>query len=286
VSTRRVTALPRTRYVVVGNGAVEDSALSWAARGLLAYLLSRPKGWEVSAERLASHGTEGRKAVQAALRELESAGYLRRTRVREGGKFKGWDHEVSDVRGHFTSAQEPVSGETTTGPFGTSGASTTGPVPTDGVPPVGEGSSKQDDPSSTEEQDSEEDSLRSSSSEESSSSLAGARDDSSSSSGVAHAREDEGVNDEERTDSGTPAPDLIANPDVDTGVSRGDREWWQSRSDFELVLNAAAMLAEVGLAEQKHQDLARRWAASRPSPLSRAPTVAEILANWHEQEAE
>lgn len=120
MSVRRVTPLPDSHFVMIANGAIRDAALSWRARGLLTYLLSLPDGWDVSADRLATQGTEGRKAVQAALRELESAGYLRRVQARESGGFKGYDHEVSDVRGFATA-----------GRFGTSGDLTAGPLPSD-----------------------------------------------------------------------------------------------------------------------------------------------------------
>lgn len=69
---------------MVSNAALEDTRLSWRARGVLAYLLSRPEGWSTSGERLASQspgGTEGRDAMRAALKELESFGYLQRERV-------------------------------------------------------------------------------------------------------------------------------------------------------------------------------------------------------------
>ena len=37
----------RYRFLIIGQRAVEDARLSWAARGLLGYLLSRPDDWKV-----------------------------------------------------------------------------------------------------------------------------------------------------------------------------------------------------------------------------------------------
>ena len=37
----------RRRYVIIEQSVVEDSRLSWAARGILGYLLSRPDSWQV-----------------------------------------------------------------------------------------------------------------------------------------------------------------------------------------------------------------------------------------------
>ena len=62
-------------YVIIQNKALEDTRLSWKARGLLAYLLTRPKNWEVNSEQLASISPCGPTAVRAGLRELEKAGY-------------------------------------------------------------------------------------------------------------------------------------------------------------------------------------------------------------------
>lgn len=84
-----IVRAPRKQgFVVIPNQAVEDRRLSYRARGLLAYLLSRPDGWRTDSERLAETAREGRDAVRTALRELESADYLRR-------------HRGQDERGHW-----------------------------------------------------------------------------------------------------------------------------------------------------------------------------------------
>lgn len=77
---------PADRFVMIANEALENSGLTWRARGVLAYLLSRPEGWSTSAERLASmspKGQEGRDSMRAVLTELESAGYVRREKAQD-----------------------------------------------------------------------------------------------------------------------------------------------------------------------------------------------------------
>lgn len=76
-------------YTAMPNSAVTDERLSFRARGLLAYMLSRPPGWRFSAERIqAESPTEGRQAVAAGLRELSAAGYYRTERVKgSDGRF-------------------------------------------------------------------------------------------------------------------------------------------------------------------------------------------------------
>jgi hypothetical protein len=68
------------RYTVLDNKVIYDTRLSWRALGLLAYLLSKPDGWETDAQRLAALRKEGRDAVRSALNEIEAAGYLVRRR--------------------------------------------------------------------------------------------------------------------------------------------------------------------------------------------------------------
>lgn len=60
----------------------QDEHLSFLARGVLAYVLSMPAGWDFSIERIAKSCKatvkgSGREAVTAAMRELEDRGYRR-----------------------------------------------------------------------------------------------------------------------------------------------------------------------------------------------------------------
>ncbi|MFE6501077.1 helix-turn-helix domain-containing protein [Kitasatospora sp. NPDC057738] len=68
-------------YTILDNGrVVRKHSLSWAARGLLNYLLSLPDGAREDVRTLAAKSVEGRTTVARALRELEAAGhYVRRT---------------------------------------------------------------------------------------------------------------------------------------------------------------------------------------------------------------
>ena len=49
-------AVGRRLFVIVDQRAIEDSRLSWAASGLLAYLLSRPDDWRVPVNELKKRG--------------------------------------------------------------------------------------------------------------------------------------------------------------------------------------------------------------------------------------
>jgi hypothetical protein len=77
-------------YVKVYNDVARDIRLSFAARGVLVDMLSRPTDWEFSAERIAAGSPrEGRKAVLRCMGELEACGYLHRFVDRDAaGRFR------------------------------------------------------------------------------------------------------------------------------------------------------------------------------------------------------
>lgn len=91
-------AARRHRYVIVDQAAVEDTRLSWAARGLLAYLLSRPDDWKVLVNDFKKRGNLGRDGIYALLRELRQAGYVRFERNRDAqGRMRGGTYIVSEI---------------------------------------------------------------------------------------------------------------------------------------------------------------------------------------------
>lgn len=73
------------KFVVVPRLTIRDSSLSFKARGLLAFILDQPEGWDVRATWLVTQGTEGREAIYSALKELRAAGYYRVERRQVGG---------------------------------------------------------------------------------------------------------------------------------------------------------------------------------------------------------
>jgi hypothetical protein len=83
-------------FTQVPNAWVRDRRISRRARGLLTEIMSYSVGWKLTVETLQESGPEGRDALRAALAELEDAGYLTRTKIREGGKYSGTDYVLSD----------------------------------------------------------------------------------------------------------------------------------------------------------------------------------------------
>jgi hypothetical protein len=98
MSIRKVKGL-ESDFTIVPNQAINDK-LSWAARGMLLYLCSKPDDWEVNITDLVNQTTgtakrSGRDAVRKIMDELVECGYMRKTQNRISGKFQNVDHEVS-----------------------------------------------------------------------------------------------------------------------------------------------------------------------------------------------
>jgi hypothetical protein len=81
-------------YAQIDKAMLEASNLSFKAKGILSYLLSRPDGWETNIPDLINHSTDKETAIRTGIRELREAGYLKQNQVREGGKIIKWVYEV------------------------------------------------------------------------------------------------------------------------------------------------------------------------------------------------
>jgi hypothetical protein len=98
MSNTIVRAPRRHRFVIIDQRAIEDTRLSWAARGLLGYLLSRPDDWKVLIKDLRKRGDLGRDGVYRLLRELRDTGYVRFVHSRDRqGRIRGGTYIVQEV---------------------------------------------------------------------------------------------------------------------------------------------------------------------------------------------
>lgn len=82
-------------FTVIANPVINDERLSFKARGLLIYLLSKPPYWEVTSAQLAGASPQGITAIRSALKELVSYGYARLVKLQApSGKFAGQMWEI------------------------------------------------------------------------------------------------------------------------------------------------------------------------------------------------
>lgn len=102
-----------TDFLIVPNATVRDQKLSYLARGILVEILSRPDGWETTADRLMDQARlyrgekrgEGRRAIRAAFAELETCGYMHRVRQRDAkGRYTTTVY-VTDVPTQYRGAR-------------------------------------------------------------------------------------------------------------------------------------------------------------------------------------
>ena len=77
-------------YTVMSNHHLRNHALSHKAKGLLSQMLSLPDDWDYTLQGLAQINKESIDAIREAVRELERAGYIKRSRERdERGCLRG-----------------------------------------------------------------------------------------------------------------------------------------------------------------------------------------------------
>ncbi len=79
-----VFRVEKTRdYTVMSNYHLRDKNITLKAKGLLSQMLSLPDSWNYTLEGLAQINKEKVDAIRAAVRELETAGYILRSRERD-----------------------------------------------------------------------------------------------------------------------------------------------------------------------------------------------------------
>ena len=82
-------------YTVMSNHHLRNKELTLKAKGLLSQMLSLPEDWDYTLKGLAAINRESIDAIRTAVLELEQAGYIVRSRVRdERGCLRGCDYIV------------------------------------------------------------------------------------------------------------------------------------------------------------------------------------------------
>lgn len=111
-------------FTQVANEVLNDKKLSFKAKGIFAYLFSKPEEWEFSADRIKLDSKDdGRKSVLNGLKELEDLGYLLRKRLSNGKveyylKYSLKDENPESPKGTLgTKAQVPLRHSAITDPI-------------------------------------------------------------------------------------------------------------------------------------------------------------------------
>ena len=85
----KIKKVYQKRFTTVDNTVLNDTSLSWKAKGLFVYLWSQADEWEFYETEVVKHSTDGIRSMRAGLHELEEKGYLSRKRERVGNRLKG-----------------------------------------------------------------------------------------------------------------------------------------------------------------------------------------------------
>ena len=82
-------------YTHMANYHFREKGMSLKAKGLLSLMLSLPEEWDYSVRGLAALSKDGKDGVMTALTELETFGYLKRTKTLDNsGRFAGYDYDI------------------------------------------------------------------------------------------------------------------------------------------------------------------------------------------------
>lgn len=103
----------KTNFTVVDNGFINDPALSWRAKGILLYMMSKPAGWKYNPKGdMLKRAKDGRDALYSGIKELINARYISRTR--DSGGFLTYhvfedkdDNKIHDYMSLPTDPEKP-----------------------------------------------------------------------------------------------------------------------------------------------------------------------------------
>jgi len=86
-------------FVQIDKTMINDPEISWKAKGILSYLLSKPDDWITYISDLEKRAKDGRDSVRAGISELIEVGYIEKKVARdENGRFKGYEYIVHEIR--------------------------------------------------------------------------------------------------------------------------------------------------------------------------------------------
>jgi hypothetical protein len=88
-------------FVMVPIILVIDPRLSWKAKGLYIYMLSRPDDWKFYELDLVKRSKDGKSSVKSAIQELLSTGWIYRWRILKNGKPHNYHYVIYIEPQHF-----------------------------------------------------------------------------------------------------------------------------------------------------------------------------------------
>ena len=97
-------------FTVMSNYHFKEKKMSLKSKGLLSLMLSLPDDWDYTVAGLVTLSSDGKDSVNSALKELESLGYLTRTRLTDAkGRFAGIEYNIYENPKENPIAEKPIS---------------------------------------------------------------------------------------------------------------------------------------------------------------------------------
>lgn len=84
-------------YLIINKTCINDDSLTWAAKGLHAYLMSLPDNWTIYINELTKHTSCGRDHTYTVIKELLKFGYMEKVQYRYQGKVLGLNYTVFET---------------------------------------------------------------------------------------------------------------------------------------------------------------------------------------------
>ena len=84
-------------YKVIDLTCVQDEKLSWKAKGIFNYLITRPPFWEIHTSDLIERSNDGKSSLYSGIKELIETGYIFRITKRVNGKIVKWGYLTTEI---------------------------------------------------------------------------------------------------------------------------------------------------------------------------------------------
>jgi hypothetical protein len=84
------------KFGITPNSLLNNPSISLKAKGLFAFLQSKPEGWDFSVAKIQAQVKEGKDSITEGLKELELAGYLIRDKIKNNAGQWDCDYTLFD----------------------------------------------------------------------------------------------------------------------------------------------------------------------------------------------
>ena len=104
----KTTIVKKENFTTVHNNLILDESISWKAKGILLYMLSRPDDWKFNIKEISKNAKDGTDSVKYGLQELVKAGYISRKRNSDGtlDYYIFEDKEKNNIKDYMSKATE------------------------------------------------------------------------------------------------------------------------------------------------------------------------------------